>query len=83
MARSAGLDWTKNEGILQERALRPAVLWRKGSFGTRSDAGSRFVERILSVWATCRQQARSLIDWLADTVTAHGHQRAGPSLLPA
>ena len=42
-----------------ERALRPAVLWRKGSFGTRSDAGSRFVERILTVWATCRQQIQS------------------------
>ena len=25
-----------------ERALRPAVLWRKGSFGSDSDAGSRF-----------------------------------------
>ncbi len=66
-----------------ERALRPAVLWRKGSFGTRSDAGSRFVERILTVWATCRQQTRSLVDWVADAVTAHAHQRAGPTLLPA
>ena len=25
-----------------ERALRPAVLWRKGSFGSDSEAGCRF-----------------------------------------
>jgi transposase len=75
-----GVEPTNNQA---ERALRPAVLWRKGSFGTRSDAGSRFVERILSVWATCRQQGRSLIDWVSDAVTAHTHQRAGPTLLPA
>ena len=75
-----GIESTNNQA---ERALRPAVLWRKGSFDTRSDAGSRFVERILSVWATCRQQRRSLIDWVAEAVTAHAHQRAGPTLLPA
>ena len=75
-----GVEPTNNQA---ERALRPAVLWRKGSFGTRSDAGSRFVERILSVWATCRQQGRSLIDWVGDAVTAHVHQSDGPSLLPA
>lgn len=35
-----------------EQALRPAVLWRKGCFGTRSLAGKRFVERMLSVVMT-------------------------------
>ena len=39
-----------------ERALRPAVLWRKGCFGSRSAEGCRFVERLLSVRATCQQQ---------------------------
>lgn len=38
-----------------ERALRLAVLWRKDSFGSDSDAGSRFAERRLTVVATCRQ----------------------------
>jgi transposase len=78
-----GLDGIEPTNNQAERALRPAVLWRKGSFGTRSDAGSQFVGRILSVWATCRQQGKSLIDWVADAVTAHVHQRAGPTLLPA
>ncbi len=32
-----------------ERALCPAVLWRKGSFGTQSDTGSLFVARMRTV----------------------------------
>ena len=30
-----------------ERALRPGVLWRKGSVGTQSEEGSRFVESMM------------------------------------
>lgn len=41
-----------------ERALRPAVIWRKLSFGTQSEKGSRFVETLLTVITTCRQQGR-------------------------
>ena len=44
--RVAGVEPTNN---MAERAIRPAVLWRKGSFGTDSEPGSRFVERILTV----------------------------------
>jgi transposase len=53
-----------------ERALRHAVLWRKGSFGSRSDEGCRFVERLLSVRATCAQQGRSLFTFLTEAVCA-------------
>ncbi len=62
-----GIEPTNNQA---ERALRPAVLWRKGSFGTRSDAGSHFVARILSVWATCKQQGVPLISWLSDAMAS-------------
>ena len=41
-----------------ERALRPAVRWRKGCFGTQSEAGSRFVARMRTVSTTCQQHAR-------------------------
>lgn len=41
-----------------ERALRPAVLWRKGSFGWESEAGSSFAERRLTVVASCPQPGR-------------------------
>jgi len=56
-----------------ERALRRAVLWRRKSFGTQSEAGSRFVERILSVVATLRQQGRDVLEYLtAARASAHG-----------
>src|SRR5260370_20724651 len=68
---------------VSERALRPAVLWRKGSFGSDSAAGSRFLERLLTVVATCRQQGRHLLDFLVAAGEAALHPAAAPSLLPA
>ncbi len=65
------------------QALRPAVLWRKGSFGSGSERGSRFVERMLTparrsamaregtVAATCRQQGRNVLDYLVAACEAH------------
>lgn len=61
-----------------ERALRRAVLWRRKSFGTQSKAGSRFVERILTVVTTLQQQRRSVLRFLtaagqeADVAVAAG-----------
>ena len=66
-----------------ERALRPAVLWRKGSFGSDSEAGSRFAERLLTIVATCRQQGRPLLDFLVAAGEAALQGTAAPSLLPA
>ncbi len=74
-----GVEPTNNAA---ERALRPAVLWRKGSFGTQSDAGSRFVERIMTVAATCKQLGRSLLDFLVTASTAARLGLPPPSLLP-
>ena len=75
-----GVEPTNNAA---ERALRPAVLWRKGSFGTQSDTGSRFVERILTVAATCKQQGRGLLDFLVAATSAARLGLPPPSLLPA
>jgi transposase len=66
-----------------ERALRPAVLWRKGSFGSDSAAGSRFAERLLTVMATCRQQGRGLLDFLVAAGAAELRGTPPPSLIPA
>src|SRR5215217_3750200 len=66
-----------------ERALRPAVLWRKGSFGSESEAGSRFAERLLTVVATCRQQERPLLAFLVAAGEAALRGSPPPSLLPA
>jgi transposase len=65
-----------------ERALRQAVLWRRSSHGTRSEAGSRFVERILTAVETCRQQGRPPLAYLRQVVIAHRTSQPIPSLLP-
>ncbi|WP_083821372.1 IS66 family transposase [Legionella drancourtii] len=42
-----------------EQCLRPAVIWRKNYFGTRSDYGSDFVARaMLSLLTSCRLQRK-------------------------
>jgi len=66
-SRVEGLEPTNNTA---ERALRPAVVWRKSCYGTQSAAGSRFVERMLSVRATCVQQGRNQFAFLTDAVRA-------------
>jgi hypothetical protein len=65
-----------------ERAIRPGVLWRKGSFGTHSPEGSRFVEAMMTVVATLTQQHRHVLDYLTAACEAPLHRKAAPSLLP-
>lgn len=74
-----GVEPTNNAA---ERALRRAVLWRRRSFGTQSESGSRFVERILTVVTTLRQQHRDVLDFLTDACAAAIAKRPAPSLLP-
>lgn len=74
-----GIEPTNNES---ERALRPAVIWRKLSFGTQSAAGSRFVETILTVVETCRRQQRHSFEYLTAAIAAHFAGQPAPSLLP-
>jgi transposase len=75
-----GLEPTNNSA---ERALRHPVIWRRSSHGTQSDGGSRFVERILTVVETCRQQQRPVFGFLRDVLIAHRTGQPAPSLLPA
>lgn len=78
--RVAGVEPTNNAA---ERALRPAVLWRRRSFGCHSDAGCRFVERMLTVVQTLRLQKRPVLDYLVETITAHRQGLQAPKLLLA
>jgi transposase len=73
-----GVEPTNN---VSERALRPAVIWRKLSFGTQSARGSRFVETILTIVETCHQQSRSSFDYLTAALHAHFAGQLTPSLL--
>jgi transposase len=77
--RQEGVEPTNNAS---ERALRHAVIWRKLSFGTQSAKGSRFVETMLTVIETCRQQNRSLFDYLVDAIQARCAGQMPPSLVP-
>lgn len=74
-----GVEPTNNAS---ERALRHAVIWRKLSFGTQSRRGSRFVETMLTVIETCRQQSRNAFAHLTEAVQAHFADQPAPSLLP-
>jgi transposase len=65
-----------------ERALRHAVLWRKTSNGTQTDAGDRFVERILSIRETCRLNDQPLHGYLVDVHTARLTGQPTPTPLP-
>ena len=63
-----GVEPTNNRA---ERALRFAVLWRKRSYGTQSDKGNRWVERILSIKQTCRMRAIPVFPILVNAIDAY------------
>jgi transposase len=79
-SRVEGVEPTNNAA---ERALRHAVIWRRISGGTASQGGSRFVERMLSVVATCRQQGRNALEYLTRCHEARLRGVRPPQLLVA
>jgi len=78
--RVEGVEPTNNDA---ERRLRRAVLWRRRSFGTQSEGGSRFVERVLTAVITLRQQQRDVLDYLTAACAAAIRGDKPPSLLPS
>jgi transposase len=70
-----------------ERAIRPAVQWRKICFGSQSETGELFTERMLSVVGTCRLHHINPLEFLAKQVHAYlaGDQdsRSFPLSLPS
>ena len=64
-----------------ERALRHGVIWRKTSHGTDSEVGSRYVERMLTTVATCRQRGRDVLDFLTACLRSRIDGTTAPSLL--
>ena len=53
-----------------ERELRAFVLWRKKSFGTQSDRGNRFAERIMTVVHSLRKQRCPVLPCLTALTSA-------------
>lgn len=77
--RVEGVEPTNNAA---ERAVRSGVLWRKRSFGTQSTNGSEFVERMMTVVASLRQQNRNVLSYLTAVCSAAIRGENAPSLLP-
>jgi transposase len=75
-----GVEPTNNHA---ERLLRRGVLWRKRSFGSHSEAGCRFVERVLTVVQTLRLQDRSVLSFLHEAIAAYRAARPAPPFLIA
>jgi len=77
----ASLEDVEPTNNVSERALRPAVLWRQGSFGSDSEVTSRFAERLLTMVATCQQQGRRVLDFLV--AAGEAAPRGRPPARPA
>jgi transposase len=73
-----GVEPTNNHA---ERELRAFVLWRKRSFGTQSERGNRFAERLMTVAHTARKQRKNVLEFLTACCTAARTGATPPSLL--
>ena len=74
-----GVEPTNNHA---ERELRGFVLWRRRSFGTQSERGDRFAERIMTLAHTARKQGRDILTFL-HACCARSAGDAAPSLFAA
>jgi transposase len=79
-AEREGVEPTNNAA---ERALRSAVLWRKGSFGHKSEGGADFVETLLTVGGTLRLQGRGVMEFVQASCRATLTREPAPQLVSA
>jgi transposase len=78
--KTPGVEPTNNHA---ERELRRLVMWRQRCFGTQSDRGQRFVERMMTVTHTLRKLGRGVLQFLQESFEAMIGNRAAPLLIPA
>ncbi len=70
-----GMEPTNN---MAERDMRKLVIWRKKSYGTRSERGKNFVERITSVTQTLRRQRKNTLKFIQEAVVSFYCNREAP-----
>lgn len=75
-----GVEPTNNHAELE---LRDFVLWRRRSFGSQSERGERFAERVMTTVRTARKQGKDVLDFLVRSLTAHMHDAPAPRLIDA
>lgn len=73
-----GVEPTNNHGELE---LRDFVLWRKRSFGSQSERGERFAERMMTAVRTARKQGKDVLDFMVHSITAHLDGTTPPRLI--
>jgi len=73
----SGVEPTNNHA---ERELRAFVLWRKRSYGTQSERGNRFAERLMTVAHTARKQNKNVLEFLTACCVARLDGGKAPSL---
>ena len=59
-----------NTNNAAERTLRHIVMWRKTSYGTQSEEGSRFLERAVSIWMTLKKQGKEVLPFFLQAYEA-------------
>lgn len=74
-----GVEPTNNAA---ERAIRPAVIWRRTSFGSQTQAGSIFFARMMTVVTSLKSQKRDVLEFLTQAVLLSRKGLQAPSLLP-
>jgi transposase len=75
-----GVEPTNNHA---ERELRAFVLWRRRSFGTQSERGNLFAERLMTVAHTARKQRKDVLSFLTACCQAQLDGTRAPSLFAA
>jgi transposase len=75
-----GVEPTNNHA---ERELRAFVLWRKRCFGTQSERGNLFAERLMTVAHTARKQRKDVLAFLTACCQAQLDGTRAPSLFAA
>ena len=81
--QTLGASPAKPGGLPLTLELRDFVLWRKQSFGSQSERGDRFAERVMSVVRTARKQGKAVLDFMVATIGAYVHGTTPPRLLGA
>ncbi len=64
-----------------ERQIRPVVIDRRITQGTRGQSDMRWCERIWTTLATCKKQKQNVFDFIHESVIAHWSNKKYPSLL--
>jgi transposase len=79
-SKTVGMEPTNN---LAERDLRKLVVWRKKSYGTRSDRGKKFVERITSIAQTLRRQGMNVLSFVQKVIVSFYSKSEAPPISEA